>query len=194
MWGRRNFAKAMFESAACLRHQHACGARSIIVNDMHRSLCTVTHLVSSFQRQAATEAETKWPVMHCHTRQIAHDSHAESGDRAVEAFHREADHTLDLLWDRLEAYLEDLGLENADVEFGQGVLTVRLGDRGTYVLNKQTPNQQIWMSSPLSGPVRYDFIDGQWVYHRDGHEMLQRLQSEFGRLFGQPPDLQDEHK
>lgn len=30
-----------------------------------------------------------------------------------------------------------------------GVLTVRLGDRGTYVLNKQPPNKQIWLSSPI---------------------------------------------
>ncbi len=43
----------------------------------------------------------------------------------------------------------------------QGVLTLRLGDLGTYVINKQTPNRQIWMSSPLSGPVRYDWGPGE---------------------------------
>ena len=36
----------------------------------------------------------------------------------------------------------------------QGVLTLNLGSHGTYVINKQAPNKQIWMSSPLSGPVR----------------------------------------
>ena len=49
----------------------------------------------------------------------------------------------------------------------QGVLTVRLGELGTYVINKQTPNRQIWMSSPISGPVRYDWapggLGGGWV-------------------------------
>lgn len=93
----------------------------------------------------------------------------------------------------------------------QGVLTLRLGDLGTYVINKQvrssgqklgsggsgggcvgyrllwssqprvfanaaffravaggpatsclqTPNRQIWMSSPVSGPVRYDWGFGE---------------------------------
>ncbi len=34
-----------------------------------------------------------------------------------------------------------------------GVLTVKVGgDHGTYVINKQTPNRQIWLSSP----TRYD--------------------------------------
>ena len=47
----------------------------------------------------------------------------------------------------------------------QGVLTVRLGDFGTYVINKQTPNRQIWMSSPLSGPVRYDWGPGGCSSH-----------------------------
>ena len=30
-----------------------------------------------------------------------------------------------------------------------GVLTLTLGDNGTYVINKQPPNKQIWLSSPL---------------------------------------------
>jgi hypothetical protein len=30
-----------------------------------------------------------------------------------------------------------------------GVLTVKLGQKGTFVINKQTPNRQIWLSSPV---------------------------------------------
>jgi frataxin len=79
-------------------------------------------------------------------------------------FHRLADKTLDHLQERLEAYVEDQDVPDGDVEYGMGVLTVRLGRLGTYVINKQTPNRQIWMSSPVSGPVRYDYDDGRWVY------------------------------
>uniref|UniRef100_A0A7N9CVH1 Frataxin, mitochondrial n=1 Tax=Macaca fascicularis TaxID=9541 RepID=A0A7N9CVH1_MACFA len=57
-----------------------------------------------------------------------------------------------------------------------GVLTVKLGgDLGTYVINKQTPNKQIWLSSPSSGPKRYDWTGKNWVYSHDGvslHELL----------------------
>lgn len=38
--------------------------------------------------------------------------------------------------------------------FQNEVLTLKLGSLGTYVINKQTPNRQIWMSSP----VRYWFL------------------------------------
>lgn len=38
---------------------------------------------------------------------------------------------------------------------------------GTYVINKQPPNHQIWVSSPISGPARFSMSpDGVWVHHR----------------------------
>lgn len=62
-----------------------------------------------------------------------------------------------------------------------GVLNVTFPEIGTYVLNKQPPNKQIWLSSPVSGPKRYDYVVygegqaqkedtavGDWVYLRDG--------------------------
>ena len=71
-----------------------------------------------------------------------------------------------------------------------GVLTLSLDSKGTYVINKQAPNKQIWSSSPVSGPVRYDLVQRRWVYARDGHEMLQRLESELHELCGKQPQLQ----
>uniref|UniRef100_G1LK23 Frataxin n=1 Tax=Ailuropoda melanoleuca TaxID=9646 RepID=G1LK23_AILME len=72
-------------------------------------------------------------------------------------YERLAEKTLD----SLAEFFEDLAdkpytFEDYDVSFGSGVLTVKLGgDLGTYVINKQTPNKQIWLSSPssVSGPV-----------------------------------------
>lgn len=65
-----------------------------------------------------------------------------------------------------------------------GVLTLNFPRNGTYVINKQPPNRQIWLSSPLSGPKRYDFVivsegqdakegtgAGDWIYLRDGSSL-----------------------
>jgi len=49
-----------------------------------------------------------------------------------------------------------------DFPFQNDVLTVKLGDLGTYVLNKQTPNRQLWLSSPLRYCVCYQSIYGQF--------------------------------
>ncbi|XP_003391233.1 PREDICTED: frataxin, mitochondrial-like [Amphimedon queenslandica] len=68
--------------------------------------------------------------------------------------------------------------DESDVQYESGVLTFYLGGgRGTYVINKQTPNKQIWLSSPTSGPKRYDIIDDKWTYSHDlvpMHELLSK--------------------
>jgi frataxin len=62
-----------------------------------------------------------------------------------------------------------------------------------YVLNKQPPNKQIWLSSPISGPKRFDWVvaqegmdfkegsgQGDWVYLRDGSSLTEILRKELG--------------
>ncbi|KAJ2840964.1 Mitochondrial matrix iron chaperone [Coemansia erecta] len=76
--------------------------------------------------------------------------------------------------DSLTEYFEDLGdkleMDDYDIEYSSGVLTLRLGAYGTYVINKQPPNKQIWLSSPVSGPERYDYDkirDAWFCRHKD---------------------------
>ena len=63
---------------------------------------------------------------------------------------------------------------------------MQMGEHGTYVINKQGPNRQIWMSSPVSGPLRYDYDADRkvWVYARDGHCLHDRLSEELTGMCG----------
>lgn len=71
-------------------------------------------------------------------------------------------------------------------------MTVVLGSSyGTYVINKQTPNKQIWLSSPKSGPKRYDFVHasgednkklGCWYYKHTGKTLHELLDDEFSKI------------
>jgi len=81
-----------------------------------------------------------------------------------------------------------------------GVLTIEFGPKiGTYVLNKQPPNKQIWLASPKSGPKRYDWVaigegqsdkqetaEGQWVYLRDRSTLGKLFLDELGVDLGLP--------
>ncbi|KAG4086138.1 Frataxin [Neocallimastix lanati (nom. inval.)] len=80
-------------------------------------------------------------------------------------YHELADEFFDNLSERIETILEDSKIENYDTELSSGVLTIKLGSAGTYVINKQTPNRQIWYSSPISGPRKYiyDIKTKRWV-------------------------------
>ncbi|KAL9937744.1 hypothetical protein V8E36_003289 [Tilletia maclaganii] len=110
-----------------------------------------------------------------------------------EEYDTKASEVLESLTESLEALVEriqdgEIELDSAtsglrvtdasdwDVEYSSGVLNLRLGSaHGTYVINKQPPNRQIWLSSPTSGPKRFDFEAGagpsegdRWVCKREG--------------------------
>ncbi|KAI9824614.1 MAG: Mitochondrial chaperone Frataxin [Thelocarpon impressellum] len=110
---------------------------------------------------------------------------------STEAYHERADLFMDELVGQLEALQEER--EGVDVEYTAGVLTLVFPPAGTYVLNKQPPNKQIWLSSPVSGPKRYDWVVrgegmhgkegcgvGEWVYLRDGSSLAGLVGRELG--------------
>ncbi|ROT85939.1 hypothetical protein C7M84_003600 [Penaeus vannamei] len=101
-----------------------------------------------------------------------------------------SDETLESLTEYLEELVEsDYAPEDSDVTFSTGVLTLQLGNAGTYVINKQTPNKQIWLSSPTSGPKRYDFINGVWVYRHTGVTLHDLLTEELSPVFQMETDF-----
>ena len=94
-------------------------------------------------------------------------------------YEKSANKTLEDLTEKFDQIGEELENEvshHYDVAYSSGVLTIKFGPGiGTYVLNKQAPNLQIWLSSPFSGPKRFDFVADQWVNSRTGetlHELL----------------------
>ena len=65
--------------------------------------------------------------------------------------------------------------------------------RGSYSINTHTASKQIWWSSPISGPKRFDYVvlgdsmdekadlaEGAWVYLKDGTRLEDLMLSEFG--------------
>eukprot|EP00937_MAST-01D_sp_MAST-1D-sp2_P001710 g1710.t1 len=120
-------------------------------------------------------------------------------DLSEPAFHEVADATLEALQDALddlEDQVDDAGHgDDFDVTCSQGVLTASFGAAGTWVINKQTPNRQIWWSSPVSGPKRFEFEPlaggsaavgrGRWTATRgDEAELGQLLAVELGAELG----------
>eukprot|EP01095_Lingulamoeba_sp_RSL-Kostka_P004076 TRINITY_DN15167_c0_g1_i1.p1 TRINITY_DN15167_c0_g1~~TRINITY_DN15167_c0_g1_i1.p1 ORF type:complete len:215 (-),score=45.81 TRINITY_DN15167_c0_g1_i1:134-778(-) len=90
--------------------------------------------------------------------------------------------TLDELNENLESLAKDI--KDFDIELSDGVLTLDLGEKGTYVLNKQVPNKQLWFSSPISGPKRFFFDknDFKWLNTRDNTCLLNLLNKEIVQL------------
>jgi frataxin len=108
-------------------------------------------------------------------------------------FHAVSGDMLDQLQEKIETFGEELDIEGFEVDYSDGVLTVKLGSKGTYVINKQTPNRQIWLSSPISGPARFDWhgLEHVWVYRRTKAQLLPLLEEELSQLMGKSITLKD---
>lgn len=107
-------------------------------------------------------------------------------------FHAIADDCLEFLEEVLEQLDESPKVDDTfDVTNSQGVVTLHLGaGLGTFVINKQSPNRQLWWSSPVSGPKRFYYAEsGQWLNTRDDEPMLALLAAELNALVGVQLDL-----
>ncbi|XP_064260113.1 frataxin, mitochondrial isoform X2 [Passer domesticus] len=154
----------------------------------HRKSSSTGSLSECLQLQYSSDVKsrTAWLM---NLRNAGTLSDASSLDETT--YEKLAEETLDSLAD----FFEDLAdkpftPEDYDVSLGSGVLTVKLGgDMGTYVINKQTPNRQIWLSSPTSGPKRYDWTGRNWVYSHDRVSLHELLSKEFSTALKTKLDL-----
>jgi frataxin len=84
-----------------------------------------------------------------------------------------AEETLKRLGERIDDALQD----HLEAEYSAGVLTITLEKGGVFVANKQAPNRQIWLASPLSGAWHFEYREGpglasRWVATRGGSDTL----------------------
>lgn len=113
-----------------------------------------------------------------------------SSDLTLTEFEKQSEHTLEYLNTSMEDLSDkfDLGAE-FDVSYSSGVLSIAFGpSTGTYVLNKQTPNRQIWLSSPKSGPKRFDYDPAthSWIYRHDNSDLFKLLSDEISEIVKTP--------
>ena len=79
---------------------------------------------------------------------------------------------VDAILARIESSLEE---EDAlDVDLESGILTVTCGDDSKVIVNRQTPNREIWVAA-RSGGFHFAFRDGAWRDTRSGEELFASL-------------------
>ena len=101
-----------------------------------------------------------------------------------ELFETIAEKALNSILDRIDDALGDV----FDVDLNGGILGVELENGAQYVINKNVPNCEIWMSSPLSGASHYYLDDDleTWVDTRSGDKLFVLLARELSQAAGMP--------
>jgi CyaY protein len=68
-----------------------------------------------------------------------------------------------------------------DLDLNDGILTL-ITEKGTFVINKQSAAKEIWLSSPVSGPYHFAYLDSLWK-SRNGSELFDVLTNELNIKF-----------
>lgn len=104
----------------------------------------------------------------------------------VNEFENQAEQTLEDLFEALDEAIGDV----VEVDFDNGVLTLELEDGRQYIINKHAPNQEIWLSSPLSGAAHYKCkANDEWTSTRGDASLKGVLVAEFKTLTGRDVKL-----
>ena len=83
-------------------------------------------------------------------------------------FHRAVDGVLA----RIEASVEDV--DRLDVDLESGILTITCPDASRVIVNRQTPNREIWVAA-RSGGFHFTAREGAWHDTRSGDELFASL-------------------
>lgn len=100
-----------------------------------------------------------------------------------EQYHQLANEVFEIMLDELDAFFEEKKIMEAEVDEEAGVMEINCSE-GTYIINKQPPTKQIWLSSPISGPKRFDYHNNSWICLRDNIKLCDVLESEMNQMYG----------
>lgn len=92
------------------------------------------------------------------------------------------DEKLENLAEAIEEADTDFVLE--DIEYQDGVLTITLEDERQFVINRHTPSQQIWLSSPISGAGHFSQKENDAWVDSKGRALYPLLEEELRDVAG----------
>lgn len=99
----------------------------------------------------------------------------------LSSFIRIVETTLDNIYDTIDkkeySFIENMNLVD-------NVLTINMKGNKTYVLNIQKPTRQLWVSSPFSGPKRFEYNDvlSKWIdIHNDKISLYELINEEINK-------------
>ena len=69
---------------------------------------------------------------------------------------------LDQLLERIEASY----WQWVDCEINAGVLNIHTAKNGIFIINRNVPRRELWLSSPFSGGAHFSYVTGVWLNTR----------------------------
>lgn len=98
-----------------------------------------------------------------------------------ETYLKEVDRFMEEIFEQIDE--KELPIAD-NISLASGVLNMTFSGNKNYVINIQRPNQQIWLSSPFSGPQRFEFDQQQrkWLNVRNHKDLVAILNDEINQM------------
>lgn len=87
----------------------------------------------------------------------------------------------DLLFAHIEAAMDDW---DVDCQLSGNVLTIEADDGAQVVINRHTPNQELWIAAK-SGGYHFSRQNGEWRSTRDGGTFFEMLDKTLSETLGE---------
>jgi frataxin len=84
--------------------------------------------------------------------------------------------------DQLSEKIEGAYWAVAECELSEGVLKIQTEGRGIFIINRNIPRQELWLSSPFSGGAHFVYVEGQWLNTRNQEPFEPLLFNELDQL------------
>ena len=96
-------------------------------------------------------------------------------------FHKKADALLERIFNEIEEKDSEMAI---DADLNQGILTLELDSGQEYIINKHSASSQVWLSSPISGGLHYNYnpANDGWELTKDGSRLSELLSEELYKL------------
>lgn len=78
------------------------------------------------------------------------------------AFVRFVTNYLEQLLERVEASYWSV----VESELNDGVLNIQTANKGIFIINRNIPRQELWLSSPFSGGAHFSWVGAEWLNTR----------------------------
>ncbi|KAF7683602.1 Frataxin like protein, mitochondrial [Astathelohania contejeani] len=75
-------------------------------------------------------------------------------------------------------------IPKGDLNYTNDIISYKLDDKNEYVINRQPAAQQIWVSSPISGPKRYYLNKNSWLNTKTNEPLLDFIRKDIKNAIG----------
>lgn len=85
---------------------------------------------------------------------------------------------LEQLLERIESHYWEV----ADCELTSEVLHINTEHNGVFIINRNVPKQELWLSSPISGGAHFAYLNGDWINTRTKEQFETLLFKELDQI------------